>query len=1363
MNADKFRSDFPAYFLTATPLIQAILIGRLKMLKWGIKKNELLELTSDFINITALSSKDLHFTPKDFQTSVSQIESHFKVKYLTSNAIIPKEIVLTYIQTVQCHPKSDLINDKFFPGGRSFASDLQTNVEKLISKWLFCSPEYLFSAEQLEYTFGSYSRTERVRVYRDLLIHFVPIPEWLNVLAFDKRKYLVDYISLKSIDLSEVNNSMIDTIETLCKGHEKDLGKLKGIYSLGQYFFHQGRLDAVKATLPMQLAHHEQMTKAALTWMEGDFNAALVAFQDGMKMWQKIEKSKFNPLNDTYGLLYAFGQVCDSKTTGLKDLIAQFTHKDGNLLNLKNQERELYSLIKGVNAALVTVLKSGDPFLIVFSIWLSKYFKPDYSNPDLSELLIKYYTYFLNHSPWLAAEIDCFFKICAFGMKDPSKDSHIQLLPLPDRDFGRQEWEIWINKLEELNSDNTNNQDTRVIWIIEPDYEEVYPLEQKRMKNGDWSKGKKISIGSIYNNSYVLKNPQDRNLSGFIENKYYGSYDYEYEPTVAGLVNRDDVFLKDKTLIPVKIIHAIPTLQVTLNKKGSYILSIDPEIEGDITIFWRQFDLIEVYRYSLTHRRIDSILQEANLEFPPPSHPRLIKWLDSIKKDIHLSGDIPGELLEAIDTIDGSSKIKIKIIPTHDSTFRAETYIQPLDHLDYTFAIGEGNQNFIAELDGRLVNIRRDIKQETKNLKRVHALYSEPNVSCFFDEYCYVLEDQISMLTFLELCQPLIEEGVIHIEVLRDHNNKILSFLKPQQLFLHLNSSRGWLELEGEDIEVSEGLIVKFRDLLEFSQQEQTHFMEVGAGDFILISRKLKQMLKQIGSVAGWKNEEAIAHPLTALYLESVVNSGEAQVKKSKKWNDQVKKMESIEASKISLPKGLQATLRTYQIEGFEWLAKRGEQNLGACLADDMGLGKTIQSIAVLLHRASLGPALIIAPTSVCSNWMAEIERFAPELKTYNYYEEDRTALVEKLKAYDVLICSYGLVTNNIETLKSIQFSSAILDEAQAIKNSEAKRSKAVYQLDAKAKWVTTGTPIENRLQELWSIFRFINPGLLGTISQFKERFVTPIEGNKDELVSKNLRTIIQPFLLRRTKEEVLKDLPPKTEVDRTVILNQAEISFYETIRKKAKEDLASAGNLPTGQRQIKLFSILTQLRLASCHPSLVHPEIDMPGSKIEALHELLDEILPGGHQVLVFSQFVKHLALVKASLDQKKIPYFYLDGSTSPKERTKIIQAFESGERAVFLLSLKAGGTGINLTAASYVIHMDPWWNPAVEDQATDRAHRIGQDKPVTVYRLISKHTIEEKIRTIHQTKRDLADQIIGDQASSNLQLSEVMELLIG
>jgi SNF2 family DNA or RNA helicase len=336
-----------------------------------------------------------------------------------------------------------------------------------------------------------------------------------------------------------------------------------------------------------------------------------------------------------------------------------------------------------------------------------------------------------------------------------------------------------------------------------------------------------------------------------------------------------------------------------------------------------------------------------------------------------------------------------------------------------------------------------------------------------------------------------------------------------------------------------------------------------------------------------------------------------------------------------------------------------------------------------------------------------------------------------------------------------------ILDEAQAIKNITAKRSQAAMGLKGEFKVITTGTPIENHLSELWTLFNFINPGLLGSYDRFNTQFAIPIEKYNDRDAKRRLKKLIQPFILRRTKSQVLEELPPRTEVVLQVEMSPEEAAFYEALRQQALERLARE-NAPAGQKHLMILAEIMRLRQACCNPRLVAANSVIPSSKLEVFGEIISELLENRHKALVFSQFVGHLSLIREHLDQRGVNYRYLDGSTPPKERKSEVDAFQAGDGDLFLISLKAGGLGLNLTAADYVIHMDPWWNPAVEDQASDRAHRIGQQHPVTVYRLVARNTIEEKIVKLHQDKRDLAGSLLeGSDISGKVSAEELLKLI--
>jgi SNF2 family DNA or RNA helicase len=467
-----------------------------------------------------------------------------------------------------------------------------------------------------------------------------------------------------------------------------------------------------------------------------------------------------------------------------------------------------------------------------------------------------------------------------------------------------------------------------------------------------------------------------------------------------------------------------------------------------------------------------------------------------------------------------------------------------------------------------------------------------------------------------------------------------------------------------------------------------------------------------------------------------------------------------------ALPTALQAELRPYQAEGFEWAMRLAAAGLGACLADDMGLGKTLQAIAVLLARAANGPALVVVPTSLIGNWRAECRRFAPSLRVHVYAEGGgalaRRERVEAMGRHDVLLVSYPMLQIDGEVFAGRAWATLVLDEAQAIKNAAAKRSQAVFALRAAFRLAMSGTPIENRLAELWSVMRACNPGLLGTAQRFNERFANLIERQSDRQAQRTLKRLIAPFILRRTKAQVLAELPPRTELLLEVAGDDTERAHYEALRREAlaAAERSLAGDAP-GQAHLNILAGLTRLRRAACDPRLVTPTLKAPGAKVQAFAELAAELVANGHKTLVFSQFVDFLALLREPLDAAGIAYQYLDGATPAAERTRRVEAFQEGQGELFLISLKAGGFGLNLTVADYVVIADPWWNPAAEDQASGRAHRIGQQRPVTVYRLVHQGTLEEKILALHQTKRELADSVLEGEAGGPAAVPMAHELL--
>lgn len=469
---------------------------------------------------------------------------------------------------------------------------------------------------------------------------------------------------------------------------------------------------------------------------------------------------------------------------------------------------------------------------------------------------------------------------------------------------------------------------------------------------------------------------------------------------------------------------------------------------------------------------------------------------------------------------------------------------------------------------------------------------------------------------------------------------------------------------------------------------------------------------------------------------------------------------------KVELLPDFAGSLRSYQHDGVNWFNFLKRFGFGGILADDMGLGKTIQTLAFLnQEKTTEFPSLVVCPTSVVENWLRESNKFAPALKVMALVGKNRNETFKDVKNYNMIITSYPLIQRDLDEYCKREWHYLIMDEAQKVKNHRTKTHEAFCKIKAKYKLALSGTPIENRLMELWSIFQIVMPGFLNSQTAFKRYWAQPIEKGNNADRRSELKQKLMPFILRRTKDQVLKELPQKTEILHYCELTDKQKSIYKEIAEYSKSEIFK--NIDSKGMEKSYFSILTallRLRQICCHPGLISKDPNTPlddSGKIQELFPLLEEIIDEGHRILLFSQFVEMLQIIQGGIDQFGWESVYLDGST--KNRQAVIDEFQENPNIkVFLLSLKAGGVGINLTAADYVIHFDPWWNPAVENQATDRAHRIGQEKPVFVYRLITRDTIEEKIHNMQQRKKELADSLITDEASwlKRLSLSDIENL---
>ena len=689
---------------------------------------------------------------------------------------------------------------------------------------------------------------------------------------------------------------------------------------------------------------------------------------------------------------------------------------------------------------------------------------------------------------------------------------------------------------------------------------------------------------------------------------------------------------------------------------------------------------------------------------------------------------------------DGALRVRLRVRPLPGGPLRTPGSGSPFTH---------------AATGSQLVHTRRDLAAElaaARALAGATGLRTDDLVSSGGQ----VLTDLEAAMTLLEHLQQA--EPPPPVEWITANRRSLVSAGSVGALRISLRQAGEWFGLTGT-LEV-DGSIVSLDDVLA-ALDEGRRFVQLDGDRWAVLSDELRSLVAEATAGVVEHRDGRMISPIHAPVLQRLAEGG-AAIDAPTAWLQALDAIRDAATWEPELPEGLLGELRPYQVDGFRWMARLSRWAGGACLADDMGLGKTIQALALLLQRRHSGPALVVAPTSVGWNWLQEAARFAPSLRTREYRGPARAELLDDLQGGDVLVTSWTLLTRDRERLAALEWGTFVLDEAQAVKNPGAERTRSARMIKAVFRVALTGTPVENRTSELWSLFRVLVPGLLDGQEGFRRRFVVPIEQHRDDGARQRLAATIRPFLLRRLKNRVEAELPSRTEIVHRVVLSPAERQLYEGIRLTAAAALEAADGDVGGAVRFQVLAALTRLRQAACHPRLLDSTSTAPSAKEKALLRLVADLRDEGHRALIFSQFVRHLELARTALLDAGWRCLQLDGSTPAKERRRLVEEFQAGTGDVFLISLKAGGTGLNLTGATYVIHLDPWWNPAVEDQASDRTHRIGQTRPVTVYRLVAGETVEEKILEMQADKRELVEALIsGADRAAPLSVEELVELL--
>jgi SNF2 family DNA or RNA helicase len=918
------------------------------------------------------------------------------------------------------------------------------------------------------------------------------------------------------------------------------------------------------------------------------------------------------------------------------------------------------------------------------------------------------------------------------------------------------EWEKQLNSCFALEAvrmviqKEEDNGRTRVGYRFTPNYASATPILQTLNAAGVWSAGRNIALKNFDDTKIDSMTEQDRRIA---------ACDRQYSTTLAGeaiyeMIGHPRVFLGNSN-ITVELVAAQPVINVVKSANSEYLMDCDIKKPREgISVMKETNTRYRIYRLTKFHCDIINAVLKSK-PVPEQGYEKLMHLLKHFSMYAHVQSDfaVGGGDDDKLRQVETDSRIRVQLLPMGDG-FKAELFVKPFGAHPPYCKPGRGGKVLIATENRERLRVIRNLDEENANSGRIYNdIQSIENLRTS-DDGLMIFDNPLDSLELLDILERYRDISVV--EWPEGERLKIRRKIAAGDFSLSLKSGTNWFELDGE-LKVDEDTVLTIGSLLEMVRNSRSgRFVELGNGEFLALGDQLRRRLSELASYTAESKGGVIINRFASASMMDIFDEFDS-LKADTAWRSFRKRLQTVQLSDAPVPSLLQAELRPYQVSAYQWMIRLSEWGAGACLADDMGLGKTVQAIAVLLHRAHEGAALVVSPVSVMPNWISEVNRFAPTLNIKTLHNADRTSTLASLEPGDLLITSYGLLLSEGKTITSKHWATVILDEAHAIKNYNTKTSKAAMSLEADFRIILTGTPIQNHLGEMWNLFQFINPGLLGNLSHFTDTFVRP----EDEKARKRLKKLITPFILRRTKASVLEELPPKTEIIRKITLSEGETAFYEMLRRKAIESLENDDS-PQGAKHLKVLAEITRLRQACCNPSLVYPEVAIESTKLSTFLEIASELKENGHRALVFSQFVTHLSIVRKALDSGGYTYCYLDGSTPVNKREVQVRNFQGGQGDFFLISLKAGGLGLNLTAADYVIHLDPWWNPAVEDQASDRAHRIGQNRPVTVYRLVAEQTIEEKIIQLHNTKRDLADSLLeGSDQSAKLSINELMSLI--
>jgi superfamily II DNA or RNA helicase len=909
-------------------------------------------------------------------------------------------------------------------------------------------------------------------------------------------------------------------------------------------------------------------------------------------------------------------------------------------------------------------------------------------------------------------------------------------------------WRQALAGLAAIGQGEGNMAPVRLLWVLGQDaagaVDRVVPHEQKRGVRG-WGKARALPLSRLTRSEHLAPHDIAVMRALRIVSHAVGGRELDLAEALTALVGHPHVEFEDSPGVAVNLQEAQPELDV-VDAGDSLVVRLAPLASlarTGLAVLRDGPGRARLFRLTPAQRRA-AVLIGDQLVVPRTAVAELRSVLRSLSGYFQVHADGLQHLAE-VTTVQADTLLRAELAPQGNG-INLRLVAAPLGARGPRSTPGQGRAHLIATVGARTLGTERDLAGERAHLEAVieacPSLAGASTLACVSAEW--VVESPDEALALIERLPQLPE--IAGLDWPRGQGIRV-DTADVAQLYVQLRTEREWLAMQGR-VQVDEKLVLNLEQLLRWQAGGGNRFVPLGEGRYLALTDALRARLADLAAVSDEDTQGRLHAPsVAAPWLQATLDGAHWEADQA--FMRQIEQLNAAQFSVPLPPPTLQARLRPYQEEGYAWAMRLARAGLGAVLADDMGLGKTLQSLAVLLARAAGGAALVVAPTSLAGNWLAEAQRFAPSLRLRAFGEADDAARGEMLRQCgpgEVVLVSYQLLLQHAEAFSTRRWHTLIVDEAQAIKNAAARRSQAMFELDADFRMALSGTPVENRLAELWSLMRLCNPGLLGSQTRFQARFAAPIERDRNREAQRVLRRLIAPFVLRRTKAQVLDDLPPQVEQVVTVEAGAEERAHYEAVRRQALAAVEQVvASDKRAQAHLNILAQLTRLRRAACDPRLVSPQLGLTGAKVTAFAELAAELVANGHRALVFSQFVDFLALLRQPLQAAGFEHQYLDGSTPAAERTRRVDAFQAGQGHFFLISLKAGGQGLNLTAADYVVIADPWWNPAVEDQASARAWRIGQQRSVTVYRLVSRNTLEERVLELHRSKRELAEAVLG------------------